>query len=506
MRIGKLACSRRVVTAAAAAALVGLTGAACSPAADGETPSDRFTGQQVSWRGCDDERLDKAGAQCADITVPLDYAAPQGETMTVAISRISATDPARRRGIMLSNSGGPGGHGLDFMIDISAAMTPDVRARYDLIGMDPRGVGRSTPVNCDWPRGFGLQSAGPDAASYAETVATQADLAARCAVTEGDRLRHITTRNTARDMDLIRTLLGEERTSYFGTSYGTYLGAVYLQMFPERADRFVLDSAVDPARYGAVQMLQDMGPANEAATDSWADWTAAHDGEYHLGATREAVRATVSELVRRAGERPIRFGEFDLTEHEVPLLLFTTLDDPRNYATAARQIRLLADAAAGRAVELEPELSKSLAFLLRAEPQDNSAQMAIMCGDVAANRDPAWYWRNIEAARATQPLYADFANSITPCAFWPDPAEPATVVDNAVPALIVQSTGDTRTTYANAQGMRRALTGSRMVTLENVAIHHIFGRYPNACVYNAVNAYLRDGTLPESDYSCREDS
>ncbi|MFG1797073.1 alpha/beta fold hydrolase [Nocardia sp. NPDC049149] len=494
-----------IVTAlAACAGLIGCAG----PAAEAETAPpalDRFTSQTLTWKGCDNPKLDEAGAQCTDVTVPLNYAEPQGATLTVAISRLAATDPAQRRGVMLSNPGGPGGAGLDLTVDIGAAMTPDVRARYDLIGMDPRGVGRSSMIKCHWPRGFGLQSAGVDAASFAESVAMQGDLAMRCATTEAARLPFITTRNTARDMDLIRTLLGADKVSYFGTSYGTYLGAVYTQMFPDRADRIVLDSSVDPDKYGTVGMMQAMGAANEAALDLWADWAAANDGTYRLGATRAEVRATVVELIRRSAEKPIRFGEFEIDEHWLPLVLFVGLDDPRQYEMVSEQVRLLADAADGKAVRPDEKLTGILTHAMKAEPDESSSQMAILCGDVAAPRDPQFYWRNIEAARATQPVFGAFANNITPCAFWAPPAEPATVVRNSVPTLIVQSTGDTRTVYDGAVAMHKDLSASRMVTLQDVPIHWIFGRYPNTCVYSAVNTYFRDGTLPASDVTCRAD-
>ncbi|WP_245677631.1 alpha/beta fold hydrolase [Nocardia acidivorans] len=475
------------------------------PAAEAEPALDRFYSQRPEWKPCGDAPLDAAGAQCADITVPLNYAAPQGETITVAISRIAATDRANRRGIILSNPGGPGGAGLGFTVEFGAAMTADVRARYDLIGIDPRGVGRSSAVHCGWPRGFGLQSAGLDAVGYAESVAVQSDLAARCAASGGERLRYFTTRNTARDLDVIRGVLGEEKASFYGTSYGTYLGSVYTQMFPERSDRIVLDSSVDPVRYGAVDMMRDMGAPNEAALDSWADSAAAKEGEYHLGANREQVRATLMDLIRRAAEKPIRIGEYEVDEHSLPMMIFTALDDPRTYDTVSDMVRLFADAADGVPVDPDPGILKSLAYMLKADPEDGAAQMAIMCGDVAVPRDPGWYWRNIEAARATQPVFGAFANNITPCAFWAPPVESPTVVDNSIPALIVQSTGDTRTSYGNAQGMHRALPASRMVTLENVAIHWIFGRYPNSCVYSAVNTYFRDGALPANDVTCQAD-
>ncbi|MEV6771051.1 alpha/beta hydrolase [Nocardia sp. NPDC051030] len=499
--------TKTIAVAAVIAALAGITG--CSESSE-ETKSeptlDRFYSQPLNWKSCEVEELDKAGAQCADVTVPLNYQEPEGKTITVAISRIAATDKAQRHGIMLSNSGGPGGEGLDFMLGVSAAMTPEVRARYDLIGMDPRGVGRSSAVNCHWPIGFGLQSAGIDAASFAESVATQKDLAQRCADAEGDRLPYITSRNTARDMDVIRAVLGEEKTSFFGTSYGTYLGSVYMQMFPQRSDRMVLDSAVDPARYGSVDMMRDMGPANEAVFENWAQWAAERDGEYHFGTTRDQVRTSILDLIRRSAAQPIRFADFEIDDHSFPVVLFSGLDDPREYASVAKQMRQLADAADGKTVDPDPKLVANLSMSLKAQPRDLSPQMAIMCGDVAAPRETDWYWRNIEAARATEPVFGAFVNNVTPCTFWTQqPAEPPTVVDNSVPALIVQSTGDTRTTYANAQGMHRALKASRMVTLQDVAIHAIFGRFPNACVWDAVNKYFLDGSLPAADFNCQKD-
>ncbi|MGW4241017.1 alpha/beta fold hydrolase [Nocardia sp. NPDC004722] len=489
--------------------VAGLAAAALATVVVTERPGaaalDRYRHQRLDWKSCDIPELDGMGGQCADVTVPLNYEQPQGRTLTVAISRISATDPAQRRGVMLSNPGGPGGAGLDYFVDTSKAFTPEVRARYDLIGMDPRGVGRSTPVNCHWPTGFGLQFAGVDAKGFDESTATQKDLADRCAAAEGDRLPYITTRNTARDMDIIRAALGEERINYLGTSYGTYLGAVYTQMFPERSDRFVLDGSVDPERYGASGMLQSMGAPNEAALDAWAEWTAARAGEYRLGATGPEVRATVERLIARAVERPIRIGDFDVDGHTLPMVLYIPFDSPNTYPVAAQQMRELADAAAGTPVEPDEDLAGKLSIILRAQPRDLSPQMAVLCGDVAVPRDPAWYRRNIEAARATQPVFGAFANNITPCAFWAAPVESPTAIGNSVPALIVQATGDTRTAYSGALTMRRVLTASRLVTLRDVAIHSILGRYPNTCVYGAVNTYLRDGTLPAADLSCRAD-
>ncbi|MGF6885442.1 pimeloyl-ACP methyl ester carboxylesterase [Nocardia sp. GAS34] len=490
------------VCALTAAMLAGVGVAAAVPEpAVAPAGLERFYQQRPQWKPCAEPDLAKAAAQCADITVPLNYAEPQGQTITVAIDRLPATDPAHRRGIMLSNPGGPGGPGLGFGLEYGAALAPDVRARYDLIDMDPRGIGRSTPVDCGWPIGFGLQSAGESLLSFGESVATHADLAARCVAAEHGKLPYITTRNSARDMDVIRAALGENRISYYGVSYGTYLGAVYAQLFPERVDRLVLDSAVNPRRYG-IGMIQDMTAPNEAAFEAWTVWTAARDDRYHLGATASAVRATVTGLIDRSARDPIRIGSYRVDDHWMPVVLFGGLDNPLHYDVLAGEIQQLAAAAAGQPVRPAGDLGQALSHMLTAPAPGGYGQDFVLCGDVAAPRNPLWYWHNIEASRATAPVFGAFTNNLTTCAFWPRPIEPPTAVHNAVPALIVQATGDTRTAYSEGVALHRDMTASRLITLQGVAIHGILGRYPDRCVESAINAYYRDGVLPAADSTC----
>ncbi|QFU94723.1 alpha/beta fold hydrolase [Amycolatopsis sp. YIM 10] len=487
----------------AAVAVGGATLLAGTAAADNGL--SRFHHQELDWKACDHKALDEAGAQCADVEVPLNYAEPRGRTISVAISRIKATDPGKRRGVMLSNPGGPGGPGLDMTLGIREAMTPEVRAQYDLIGMDPRGIGRSNPVDCGWPVGLMLRSPGVDRAAFDRTVRLEADLARQCADTEGDLLRHISTRNTARDMDVIRGALGESKINYFGWSYGTYLGSVYTQMFPRQSDRFVLDSAVDSKRYGT-RMFQDMGAPNEAALDEWAEWTAERDSEYHLGTTGKQVRALVEDLVQRSAKQPIRIGEYEVDQHALPIVLFMSLADPRANPALATDVRQLVDAADGKQVEPNPALKNTLEVMYRPTPETQlSGQAAVLCGDKVEHRDPEYYWRNIERTRAEQPLFGAFANGISACAFWGPPAEKATVVRNSVPALIVQTTGDTRTSYESGVDLHRSMKGSKLVTLQDVRVHAVFGNFPNSCAENAVNTYFADGTLPATDLTCRAD-
>ncbi|MFD5090980.1 alpha/beta fold hydrolase [Amycolatopsis thailandensis] len=498
----------RALAAATAVAAGLLAGSGVALADQGTTQRgglDRFYNQKLDWKACNHKELDAAGAQCADVKVPLNYAQPRGRTITVAISRLAASDKQNRRGIMLSNPGGPGGPGLAMTLGVRESMTPDVSSRYDLIGMDPRGVGRSTPVDCEWPVGNMLRSAGVDRAAFDANTQLEKDLAKRCMVKEGPDVRHITTRNTARDMDVIRGALGEQKISYFGVSYGTYLGSVYTQMFPQRSDRFVLDSAVDSKKFG-VPMFQDMGKPNEAALDDWANWAAARDGEYHLGKTAKQVRAGVEGLIKQSARQPIRIGEYRLDQHVLPIVLFGPLADSRRNADLSETIRQLTDAAAGKPVQPGEALERDLRYFYKPTPgEQSSAQAAIMCGDTRSPRDPEWYWRNIQRDRAAEPVFGAFANNLTACAFWPEPVEEPTKVHNSVSSLIVQATDDTRTAYESGVALHKSMTGSKLLTLQDVRVHVVFGNYPNKCTENVINTYFRDGTLPKTDITCHED-
>lgn len=493
-----------VVVAAALMISVSAGSGLAAPVSHGDPAQPglaRFYHQQPAWKACGDKGLDALHAQCADVTVPLDYTKPDGRTISVAISRLKATDPAKRRGIMLTNPGGPGGAGLNFTVLGRKMLSPEVSARYDLIGMDPRGIGRSAPVHCDWLIPLMLRSAGQDLTSYGADVALQAAMAAGCLHKDPEKLRLITTRNTARDMDVIRGMLGEQKINYFGLSYGTYLGAVFTQMFPHRSDRIVLDSALDPDRYW-LGTVQDMGASNEAALDGWAKWAAARNATYRLGATGPQVRAVLEDLIRRSAVKPILVERLPLDQHLLPMIVLQLLSDPRLNPLLSDIVRLMVDTANGRPGQLDPQ---DRGLLKKAAAMDGSGMAAIVCSDVAAPRDPAWYWHNIEAARAKQPVFGAFANNIEACAFWPEPVEPTTVVRNAVPALILQSTDDPRTAYRQGVALHRDMTGSRLVTLRDIRVHVTYRPGLSACLNAAVDGYLVNGTLPRTDLSCHGD-
>ncbi|WP_318199811.1 alpha/beta fold hydrolase [Streptomyces sp. SCL15-4] len=499
-----------VALALAGALSLGAAPAPAAPARPAADPLARYHHQQLHWKSCllgpDDtigKELEQAGAQCADVTVPLDYARPDGRTLTVAISRIRGTDTAHRVGALLLNSGGPGGQTLGDPPFVRRAMR-QVAARYDVVGVDPRFVGRSTPLDCHWPTGSMIRGAGTDRAGFEREAGFAADLARRCRTHAGDLLPYSSTRNTARDMDVIRAALGERRISYLGYSYGSYLGQVYATMFPGRIDRVVLDGVIDPARYGP-RLLRGTENANRHALRGWADWTAAHHTAYGLGRTRATVLATVEAVRSAAARTPLRVGDYRLDDHVLPVIVFNGLsqDNPTAYGDFAEGVRDLRRAAEGRAVTPSPWLASALEFTLTGhESGYGSAQTSILCGDVPAPRDPETYWRDLRHAGKKDRLFAPVTDNINPCAFWGPPRERPTAIRADLPALLVNATGDPRTTYPGARAVRRDWPGSRLVTLRDADQHAVYGVYGSRCVDATVNAYLATGRLPATDVGC----
>jgi pimeloyl-ACP methyl ester carboxylesterase len=476
------------------------TAALAAPAS--ASASDR---EPVNWHACtlgpadtEGQALDAAGVDCADVKVPLDYTRPRGRTITVAIARSKAPDAAHRIGAMIINLGGPASPVLS-VVPLARDAMGDAAARLDLIGMDPRFAGRSTPIDCHWPANWLPRSAGADRASFDRMVALNRDLARRCT---DDRLRYAATANQARDMDTIRAGLGDAKLNYLGYSYGSYLGAVYTQLFPRHAGRIVLDSAIDPDSHGTDQ-LRTTAPGRQAALAEWAAWAAARDAQYHLGATAGDVLATVNRVYAAAARHPLAVGPYALDDTVVPAVIVNLLTDDTDNGNLAATMVELVKAAAGAPAEATDAVTEEATSLLTGDGSAvHSAQTAIMCADAPVSRDPNWYWRDIEAHRAASPIFEPMARGITPCAFLPPPVQPAVKVGNGVPALIVQAEKDANAQLPMGLAMHRALTGSRMIVLNGARTHGVYLFRGSACVDGTVNAYLESGNLPATDLTC----
>ncbi len=460
--------------------------------------------------------------RCGTLRVPLDYRAPRGRSIEIAISRIGTARPGPRRGILLSNPGGPGRSGLDMPSRLAARLPAEVLERYDLIGFDPRGVGNSTPVTC------GLDPArlttllmpypAPDG-GIERNLAFARETAAACAEHSGDLLPFITTANTARDMDRIRAALGERKLSYFGISYGTYLGTVYISLFPGRGDRIVLDSAVDPGL-----VWRDMWRTwNEAVATRLPDFlrfAAEQDSVYHLGATPEEVRRTYDRLTKALDERPL--PNPDGPEVDGNMLREVTrglLNHDGSFPHLAVGWQGLADSLSEPAADtrdtdvlarLNELLSAGGAFgtggaVAAGVPADNvsAALYAVICDDVAWPRDVASYARQVAADQKAWPVTGGMPSNLWPCAAWPTPpVEPPVKVTGHGPrnVLILQNTRDPATSLASARGLRATLDRrAAMVTVDQGG-HGAAGL--GGCADEAMNTFLATGALPERDRLC----
>ncbi|MFJ3202284.1 alpha/beta hydrolase [Streptomyces sp. NPDC086989] len=470
--------------------LLSATGASAAPAAE-------YTPQKPAWQRCSADR--PAAYECATIKVPLDYRRPRGRTIDLAISRMKSGNPARRHGAMLLNPGGPGGSGLDLPLMMDEVMPKDVRDQYDLIGFDPRGVGASTPITCgltDTEQNINRpyrEETFPADVAWARTVAD------KCREKAGPVLPFVTTRNTARDMDAIRAALGEKKISYVGYSYGTYLGAVYTQMFPERSDRIVLDSGVDPQRIWR-GMIQVWATEAEPAFRRWTQWTAERSAEYGLGATPDAVSRTFWDLVARADREPIEFEGTKLTGDDIRTARAVFFSPSQ----AAPLVKALKDAADGKPVKLTPPQLQLLKPAAAEPASDNGTAvfLAVVCGDTEWPRYPEQYAREAARDKIAYPLYGDFASNIKPCAYWQRPVEPPTAMKTRTDVLTVQNEWDSQTPLVSGQGLHKALRGSRMVLAQGGEGHGVYLADPNSCANAPVSSYLTTGRLPAADVTC----
>jgi pimeloyl-ACP methyl ester carboxylesterase len=410
--------------------------------------------------------------------VPLDYQHPQGRTITVEISRILTSKPGSHEGDLIIGPGGPGEPGLE---DPSAALTTMPAAvldHYDVYSLDYRGIGNSSPVHCDISAAdraanLSLPYPAPDG-SISANVAFAKQVADDCAAHGGAELPYITTANTARDLDRIRIALGDQRISYYGTSYGTYLGMVYAQLFPKSVDHMVLNS-VDPPG-GIEPALQGKGIGVEQAFDAYAKWVAPQDSTYHLGTTLAAVRTTALDAESALDADPLPLSDtVTMTGNDLRIVVESLLEQPTWFPTLSELLEIAATRqvpAGGIGSVLPVAMTVSDNFL--------SSQDAVICGDTSWPRSPAYYAAQVQADRQRYPLTNGAPGNIWPCAFWPyRPVEaPVTI------------TGNRRTLGRRAE----------MITVTDGIGHGV--PLTNTCVMTAFDGFLVGNDLPARDLRC----
>ncbi|TDC57387.1 alpha/beta hydrolase [Actinomadura sp. KC345] len=464
----------------------------------GTEPAPRPAG--LPWKPCPSKdpvegpRL--KGLQCAAVRVPLDHDRPDGEQITLELTRARHTAP-ESQGVVLLNRGGPGAHGRDLPTVIKDALPGKVAASYDWIGFDPRGVGASKPsLACD-PSYQNPGRARPDTipANAEEERAWTARAEAYaddCAERHRAILPHMGTADLARDMDVIRRALGQERINYFGYSYGSYLGAVYATMFPGRVRRMVLDSVVRPSGVWYENNL-DQNVAFEKRIRAYFRWIARHHKTYGLGTTEQEVAAAYAKVRAALKKEPIggKVGPAELDD--------VFLAD--GYADQSWPAH--AEALSAYVVRDDPApLRKAWRPPGRLEQNAYAAYTAVECRDAPWPRDWSRWHADSERLFRQGHRFETWSNTWynAPCAFWAVPGGPRPEVrgtPSLPPILLVHATEDAATPYAGALETHRRFPTSRLLVQTGGGDHGV-SLSGDACVDGAVAAYLGSGELPAS--------
>ena len=460
-----------------------------------------FYSQVLEWEPCGD------GLGCATAKAPLDWEDPGDGEVELALVRHVAT--GERIGSLLVNPGGPGGSGYDFVADsLDYAVGQPLQERFDVVGFDPRGVGRSSDVACydaaemdDYLYGIVPAERGSD--EWIDLVgAAAADFGKACSEQTGDLLAHVDTVSAARDLDLLRAVLGDEQLNYLGYSYGTFLGATYADLYPEKVGRLVLDGALDPAASNAeVNEVQAVGfeHALHAYLENCLTGT-----ECPFEGSADDAMAEVGRLLASVDASPLRGSDGRMVGADT---LLTAIIYPLYSEESWPYLDQMFESVMFG--EADVALSFADAYNGRGDDGtylDNSTEAfrAINCLDYTYQSDVAAMRADAAAIAAAAPVIGPyFGYGDLGCVNWPyqsDRVRAPITASGAAPILVVGTTGDPATPYEWAVALADQLDSGVLVTYDGEG--HTAYNKSNACVNDVVERYLIDGTVPESDPRC----
>ncbi|MFU9034290.1 MULTISPECIES: alpha/beta hydrolase [Streptomyces] len=548
-RARRCAAAARLPAVAALAAVVALLGVpAGAPAALAGTPVPtaagepspgpgpaRFYQQRLSWARCGPDVQKSARSQgdtappgfygrleCARLTVPRDYDHPDRTALQVQLVRLPATGPGKRLGSLVLNPGGPGASGVDYLIGSGSAFARP-NQRYDLVSFDPRGTGRTEPVSC------GSRLAPPPGNGADDTLAAKEKrINEACGRFSGGLLPWVGTADVARDMDVLRAAVHDDKLNYLGFSYGTKLGAVYAHEFPDKVGRMVLDGVEDPTKNTWQTALAQARGFQRALDDFTADCVRAADCP--LGTDDGRAQDQLLRWYRQLTDTPltVQGRTVDETTYVYALreALYSRSDWPA-LRQALAQLRRgdgagilrLSDrggslaptrgtARGGTAVAVPPRAGippRRTGQDDQLPPQDQLALRAISCRDTSERYGAADYPRAERELTRASPLFGpDIAPTLLDCYAWPvagDDSSRDVAAPDAPPMLLVATTNDPATPYEGAANMARALDNSSVVLTFRGEGHAAYTT-GDACIQNHVDRFLMDGVLPERGTSC----
>jgi pimeloyl-ACP methyl ester carboxylesterase len=489
---------RLVVLAAAASTGVAGLGAAplVAQASTAKAPA-------VSWGACSNETIAfyesifGVTAECGSLKVPLDYRHPRGKKITLALSRVRHTGTAAQyKGALVVNPGGPGGTGIDFGVRVAGQSSAALKAAYDFIGFDPRGVGSSVPaLTCDNDY---FKPVRPDyvpgsKAEEAAWVKKSKAYAKACGQKWGWMLGHMKTTDAVHDMDAIRVALGQKKFNYYGASYGTALGSVYATLFPTKVGRMVLDSNVRPSGEWYGDNI-DQNYAFDRNAQLFFAWVAKYDSTYHVGTTTDAVRTfyydTRAKLAKAPAQGIVGPDEFDDS--------FLVAGYRQSQAIWGELASVLSAFKAG---DDDPLVGAFHDFAETTDDNGFAVYSAVECTDAAWPKNWAKWHHDSVKVYAKAP-FLTWGNTWynAPCAFWPAaPGKPVNVRSTkGLPGILLfQATLDAATPFPGGLEMHKRFKGSSLVIEDGGKTHGVVHR-GNAPIDAYFDAYLLNGTLPPS--------
>ncbi|GIG37488.1 alpha/beta hydrolase [Cellulomonas pakistanensis] len=500
---------RALVRAVAAVAVAALALAGCSapreqtevttaPTAADVRGLDAIYAQELGWQACGD-------LECATLVVPLDHEEPDGDTIEIAVSRHRAS--GEKLGSLLINPGGPGSSGIDALSSIAIPrFGAEVVERYDLVGFDPRGVAASTPVTCvDGPGMDRIVSTDFDFTTDEGIAAAEAaygELGAACLQNTGPVLEHVDTVSAAKDMDVLRAVLGDDALHYVGYSYGTQLGATYAALFPEHVGRLVLDGALDPT-LSSQELSEGQARGFENALRAYVADCQAGAGCPLTGSVDDGLDQ-VKQVLDRARRSPLPTGtDRPLTGTLAFSGIALPLYDEQSWSalTTGLDAALAGD---GSVLLQLADLYYDRAADGTYTSNSTQAFWAIGCADDRGTTDVAEMRAQaaaIEEAAPTVGYYFGYGGVI--CAQWPVPEAGGLEdysAEGAAPIVVVGTTNDPATPYAWAESLAGTLDSGTLLTYEGEG-HTAYGR-SNTCIADAVDAYLLEGTVPDDGTRC----
>jgi pimeloyl-ACP methyl ester carboxylesterase len=491
---------------------VGHSAAASSPSSLSALPSSDgsdsvalkpYYEQKLKWRACG-----TAAFQCSTMKVPLDYAAPSAATdLKLSVVRKKATGPGSRLGSLLVNPGGPGGSAIDYLQYAALGYPAPVTSRYDMTAVDPRGVARSAPVKCLSDKemdAFTATDVTPDTTAE-QNALVQADkqFAAGCQQRAGQLLKHVSTVESARDMDILRALLGDKKLTYIGKSYGTFLGATYAGLFPSRVGRLVLDGAVDPS-VSALESSRVQAGGFETAFTAFAK-DCVRRAACPLGTTSaDDAGKRLDAFFKDLDAKPLPTGSSrKLTEALGSTGVISAMYDQAMWPTLRDALTKAEKKGDGSGL-----LALSDSYYERTSTGYSNlmyANAAVNCLDLPpALSGPSDVKRALASFTRSSPTFGtNLAWSSLTCGYWPvAPSGTAhrITAGGAAPILVVGTTRDPATPYAWAQSLANQLDSGTLLTYDGDG-HTAYARGSD-CIDTAVNRYLLEGIVPADGKRC----